>query len=77
MEEAIDHIVCKAMEGYNIPGLSLAVVKDGKTIITKGFGVTDLQTKTKVTEHTQFGIGSITKSFTSTLFASILQHRKE
>lgn len=48
-----------------IPGMSLAIVKDGKVIYSKGLGYKDNENKIAVTPNTQFAIGSATKAFTA------------
>lgn len=47
-----------------IPGMALAIVKDGKVVFSKGFGYKDFENKVPVTSSTQFAIGSATKAFT-------------
>lgn len=60
----------------HIPGMALAVVKDGRMVFAKGFGVADLETKTPVKPETIFAIGSTTKAFTSTLVAMMVDEGK-
>ncbi len=48
-----------------IPGMSLAIVKDGKVVLSKGFGYKSFEKKIPVTADTQFAIGSATKAFTA------------
>ena len=48
-----------------IPGMSLAIVKDGKVILSKGFGYKSFEKKIPVTADTQFAIGSASKAFTA------------
>src|SRR5690606_1485686 len=60
------------MKDWNIPGLSVAIVKDGQIVFMKGFGVTDHTSKQAVDENTVYMIGSNTKAFTATAL-SILQ----
>lgn len=48
-----------------IPGMSLAIVKDGQVIYSKGLGYKDFENKVPVTSDTQFAIGSSTKAFTA------------
>lgn len=60
------------MKDWNIPGLSVAIVKDDQIVFMKGFGVTDHTSKQPVDENTVFMIGSNTKAFTATAL-SILQ----
>ena len=52
-----------------VPGISLAVVKDGKVILAEGFGFADVARKRKATADTVYEIGSATKSFTALLAA--------
>jgi CubicO group peptidase (beta-lactamase class C family) len=49
----------------NIPGMSLAIVKDDKVIYAKGLGVKDFERQIPVTPDTLFAIGSSTKAFTA------------
>ena len=66
-----DAIVTKALTDFQIPGASVAVVKDGKVIYAKGFGYRDVEKKLPVTPDTLFAIGSVSKSFTSLVFATM------
>ena len=47
------------------PGIAVAIVKDGKTIFSNGYGIANIITKTKLTPATNFNIASITKQFTA------------
>lgn len=47
------------------PGMSIAVVRGGDTLVMKGYGMARLEAGTPVTSGTVFAIGSITKSFTA------------
>lgn len=62
--ERADAIVRRAMVEQHIPGLQIAVVKDGKIVMSRAYGVADLAKKTPVTAATRFPINSITKAFT-------------
>ncbi|MEZ5428278.1 MAG: serine hydrolase [Pyrinomonadaceae bacterium] len=48
-----------------IPGMSLAIVKDGRVILSKGYGYKNFEKRVPVTAQTQFAIGSATKAFTA------------
>lgn len=61
----IDTFITQQMQRYKVPGLGLALVKDGKIVYAKGYGVRDNKTKTPVNADTLFAIGSVSKSFTS------------
>jgi CubicO group peptidase (beta-lactamase class C family) len=61
----IDAVVMKAIEAKAIPGAGVAVVRDGKAVFTKGYGLADIDAGTPVTERTAFQIASVTKQFTA------------
>ncbi len=61
-----DSYVERVMKRFEVPGLSIAVVKDGKVILAKGYGVRELGKPAKVDSKTLFGIASNTKAFTAT-----------
>ncbi|XP_070561633.1 uncharacterized protein [Ptychodera flava] len=75
--EALDEFVDAAMTCKNVPGLTLAMVKDGQTVVAKGYGVSDMDKGTPVTEHTLFNIASCSKSFTASLMAKILSKHQD
>jgi len=62
--ERADAIVRRAMAEQHIPGLQIAVVKDGEVVMSRAYGVADLDKKTPVTPDTIFPLNSITKAFT-------------
>lgn len=72
----LDAYVARALKTFEVPGLSIAIVKDGKTILAKGYGVRKLGASTPVDENTLFGIGSNTKAFTSAALASLVDAHK-
>ncbi len=61
----IDDFVADAMKQHGVPGVGLAIIKDGKIIYTKGYGVRDTKTGVSVDANTLFAIGSVSKSFTA------------
>jgi CubicO group peptidase (beta-lactamase class C family) len=60
----------------HIPGMALAVVKDDKIILARGFGVANLEKNTPVSAETVFPIGSCTKAFTSALVGMMVDEGK-
>jgi CubicO group peptidase (beta-lactamase class C family) len=62
---AIDSLVEKTLTTFDVPGIAVAVVKDGKIIHARGYGVRSLNTEQKTDAHTLFGIASNTKAFTA------------
>ena len=51
--------------GGNTPGAGLLVIRDGKVLIKKGYGLANIETKTPITPDTCFLLGSVTKQFTA------------
>ncbi|HEY0458757.1 MAG TPA: serine hydrolase [Pyrinomonadaceae bacterium] len=67
LETLLDPIFAERMEKLHIPGAVISIVKGGKIIFAKGYGVADVEKKTPVVaDKTLFRIGSITKVFTAT-----------
>lgn len=65
----------KAMNEWETPGMAISVVKDDKVIYSKGFGVTVYGGNEKIDPHTIFQIGSISKSFTTTLLGMAVDEK--
>lgn len=63
-------------ERWEIPGLSFALVKDGEMIYASGFGVKEMGKEERVDSKTVFQIGSISKSFTAAVMASLVAEGK-
>src|SRR6266550_1458996 len=61
----LDQFVPSQMQKWKVPGLAIAVVRNGKVIYSRGFGLRDVKDNLPVTTKTVFAIGSISKSFTS------------
>jgi CubicO group peptidase (beta-lactamase class C family) len=71
LKDSLDNYVQRALKDWQIPGAAVCVVKDGKVVVMKGYGVKELGTSNKVDEHTLFMIGSNTKAFTATGLAML------
>lgn len=61
-----DEFIRAEMKRQNIPGLSLAIVKDGTVIKAAGYGFANLQTKAPATAETVYRIASVSKQFIAT-----------
>jgi CubicO group peptidase (beta-lactamase class C family) len=72
----LDAYVARAMKTFDVPGLGIAIVKDGKTLLAKGYGVRKLGDATSVDADTLFGIGSNTKAFTTAALATLVDAGK-
>jgi CubicO group peptidase (beta-lactamase class C family) len=72
----IDSIVNKTLATFNVPGIAVGVVKDGKLIHAKGYGVRSIKGTAKVDEHTLFGIASNSKAFTAAALGILVDEKK-
>jgi CubicO group peptidase (beta-lactamase class C family) len=71
-----DSYVKRVMQTFTVPGLSVAIVKDGKVVLAKGYGVRRMGNPTPVDAQTRFGIASNTKLFTATALALLVEEGK-
>ena len=60
-----DAYVESVRKQFDVPGIAVAIVKDGKIVFERGYGVRTLGEPAKVDQHTQFAIASNTKAFTA------------
>ena len=72
----LDAWVTHAMNEFHTPGAAVAIVKDGKVVAMKGYGLRKLGTNDKVDENTLFGIASNTKAFTASALAMLVDEGK-
>ena len=72
----IDSFAELTLKTFDVPGIAVAVVKDGKVIHAKGYGVRSLNTKQKVDENTLFGIASNSKAFTVAALGILIDEGK-
>ena len=73
---AIDSLAERALKAFDVPGISVGVVKDGKLIHAKGYGVRSLNTMQKTDENTLFGIASNSKAFTCMALGILVDEKK-
>jgi CubicO group peptidase (beta-lactamase class C family) len=71
-----DAYVTKAVQDWRTPGLAIAVVKDGKVVFMKGYGVREQGKPQPADEHTLFAIGSTTKAMTASLVGMLVDEKK-
>jgi CubicO group peptidase (beta-lactamase class C family) len=69
----IDQLVEDAMEKFTVAGVAVGVVKDGKIVHARGYGLKSLETGEKVDEHTSFAIASNSKAFTAAALAILVE----
>ncbi len=68
----LDAIATEAMAEWKVPAVTLAVVQDGETTLLKAWGQRDVEAGLPATPQTQFLICSITKTFTATALAVLV-----
>jgi CubicO group peptidase (beta-lactamase class C family) len=69
----LDRLTADAMADWKVPGAAVALVQNGKVVLTRAYGQRDVEADLPLTPATQFAICSITKSFTATALA-LLRH---
>jgi len=72
----LDAYVARSMKAFDVPGIAVAIVKDGKVVMAKGYGLRKMGESAPVDENTLFGIGSNTKAFTTAALATLVDEGK-
>ncbi|WP_106915311.1 serine hydrolase [Chryseobacterium aurantiacum] len=72
----VDALVNNAIEKFHVAGAAVAIVKDGKVIHKKGYGVKSIDTKSLIDEHTNFEIASNSKAFTTAALSILVDEGK-
>lgn len=72
----IDKLVARVQRAFTVPGLSVAIVQDGRVLFAKGYGVRANGKPGAVDADTLFGIGSNTKAFTVAALAILVDEGK-
>jgi CubicO group peptidase (beta-lactamase class C family) len=76
VQKDLDAYVQTVQKEFEVPGLALAIVKDGKVVIAKGYGVRKMGEADRVDDQTLFGIASNTKAFTATALGMLVEEGK-
>lgn len=74
--ESIEQAAEAALAAYDVPGFSVGIIKDGKVVMAKGFGVLEKGQDTPVDEHSIFAIASNTKAFIGTGLSLLAEEEK-
>ena len=72
----LDDYVARALRQFGTPGVAIAIVKDGRVVLTKGYGLRRLGDAAPVDAHTLFQIASNTKAFTTAALAMLVDSAK-
>lgn len=71
-----DAYVERVREQFNVPGIAVAIIKDGKVVLERGYGVREMGKPARVDEHTMFAIASNTKAFTAASLSMLADEGK-
>lgn len=74
--EKIDNIINKTLSAFKVPGAAIGIIKDGKVLLNKGYGLQDINQPLLIDEHTLFKIASTTKAFTAAALAILVDQKK-
>lgn len=74
--EVVDHYLKTQMQRLQIPGLAVAVVKDGKVALTRSYGIASVEFSVAVKDDTVFAVNSVTKAFTGVAAMRLVQQGK-
>jgi CubicO group peptidase (beta-lactamase class C family) len=74
--QRLDAFIAETQAMWPVPGLAVVIVKDGETVLAKGYGVTELGGTERVDENTLFAIASNSKAFTSASLAMLVEEGK-
>ena len=72
----LDKYFAQALSDWQVPGMAVAIVKDGEIIFAKGYGVLEDGKKKKVDGQSMFAIASNTKAFVSASLAHLVWEKK-
>jgi CubicO group peptidase (beta-lactamase class C family) len=76
MLEEMDQLVSTEMSRQQIPGMAVAVVKNGEVVAAKGYGLANLEHEAPVTTHSIFQTGSVGKQFTAAAIMLLAEQGK-
>ncbi len=71
-----DAILADALQTYGIPGGALAIAKDGKLVLVRGYGLANLKTREPVSTASLFSIASISKTVTAVAVLGLIDQQK-
>ena len=73
---AFDARVEAVRRQFDVPGIAVAIVKDGQVVLARGYGLRETGKPAPVDEHTMFAIASNTKAFTATALQMLAEDGK-
>src|SRR5438067_10083511 len=72
----LDSFIARTLQQYQVPGAAVAVVRDGKVALVKGYGVRNVTKPGAVDENTIFQLASVTKTLTAAAAATVVDEGK-
>src|SRR5262249_32440341 len=69
-------VVLTFMSKYSVPGISVAIAKNGQLLYAEGFGYANKDTREKTTTHHLFRVASISKPFTAVALMRLVEERR-
>ena len=76
IKDSLDFYINRSLTNWRIPGAAVCIIKDGKIVLMKAYGIKELGQPAKVDENSLFMIGSNTKAFTATALAMLQSQNK-
>src|SRR5688572_27909806 len=74
--EGVERYILWEMQRWEVPGLAVAVVKDGEVVLARGYGICEIGTDRAVSKDTVFSSASCTKSFTAACIGMLVDEGK-
>ena len=74
--EAVDAYIQSHMSKRHIPGMSVAIVRDGKVARAKGYGLANVELSVPANDETVYQLASVTKTFTATAVMMLVEDGK-
>ena len=76
VQDSLDLYVKRALNEWQIPGVAVGIVKNGKVVLLRGYGAQEMDKAIEIDTNTLFMIGSNTKAFTATSLAMLDAEKK-
>jgi CubicO group peptidase (beta-lactamase class C family) len=74
--QELDSLIQRTLKTFQVPGMAVGIIKDGKIILSKGYGLRHMDQKDRITDETYFGVASNSKAFTATALAMLIDEGK-
>ncbi len=75
-QDPVDDYVTQKLKQYKIPGAAIAIIKNGKVVKKKNYGIYSIEFNMPVTDSSIFPLASVTKLFTSSVIMKLIEQGK-